>query len=827
MKRLIGKLAALLILMQINSIASGQSTVTVSSQNNHAVIKNDKVQLDFDLQKGVFFLSNATGERIIDRAYFQAGGLQSKDSCERRTWEQGDVADSIGSGKALTIKIAFPGYADILWQVRLYDDKPFIIFNMGIDNDAPTAYRLMNFYPLVSNSVYKGKDNNVNYRVLDGNGGGNPTRVTDTSLLNTFNNVLIKFGDARQPNILVAGGITYNEFEKFVRVAKAKEAIHLQLRGEDPVGKRIDAGQRYWLNEQFYVCFEHENYFQALEQYAAVLKTSQRIDLNYYTFPTECLWYANVYSHDKHRRKFNDSRGAVEEMDSAIKSGITKYTEVAMRLVPDAYGPNNQQGWWDDEHWAKWGDGMSADGANYVAPYLTTEGWAKAVIAKGGYPFTYIQSGRRSEDFVKLHPDWMLFNDPYRAVIAPQRFVQELSYPNEFAEEYSHTWWSDKQLWSYDFTDTGFISHMRTVYANLKKAGIKGIFFDYPEATAWDFEGGFEDQYATTAWAYRNMFRLAYEGIGKQVLLQERNVTRGSDIALGLVSSQRVWADASSFLPEMVSRCGLRWYKNRTVINYDMDSKDPESCVPAVNGDGSRCMLTMCYVTSGRFLLAPSFSQLTQAQLHDLSRTFPYPAVAKSARPVDAFDEGVQYPRIYDYAVNDSWHQLTFYNYNADSVSGANTSIGVWLSKSLNEGGLGLDAGKDYYVYDFWNEHFIGSVSGKDRLEQRLRPGEARMMAIHEKERHPQFISTNRHVMQGCFDMREVQWRDADKILKGRSDVVGGDRYEVIIATNGFKIAGCKVSSGKCEIRSFNNGTAALDITVDKNVPVDWTVRFK
>ncbi len=819
------KFALLVLSTQITLLVYAQHEVAIVQQQQRVSIKNDKVQLNFDLQTGIFFLANSNGERIIDDAYFQAGGLESKDSCEKRIWTEENINDSIGKGKSLTIKIAFKNYADILWQVRLYDNKPFFIFNMGIDNDVPKVYQLMSFDPLISRDVYKGKDNSINYRVLDGNAGGDPTRVTDTSLLNTFNNVLVKFGEPNQPNILVAGGVTYNEFEKFVSVVRTREAIQLQLHSEDPVGRRIDAGQQYWLNEKFYLCFDNENPFQALEQYADILKTEQRITLNYYDFPTECLWYANVYSHDKNRRKFNDSKGAVEEMDGAVKSGITKYTKVAIRLVPDAYGPNNQQGWWDDEHWAKWGDKGSADNANYIAPYLTTKSWAQAVIQRGGFPFTYMQSGRRSEDFVKLHPDWMLFNDPYRPIIAPQRFVQELSYPSQFAEEYSRTWWSDKQLWSYDFTDTGFIKHMQTVYANLKHAGIKGIFFDYPEATAWDFEGGFDNKYATTAWAYRNMFRLAYEGLGKDVMLQERNVTRGSDIAVGLISSQRVWADASSFLPEMVSRCGLRWYKNRVVINYDMDSKDPESCIPKANQDGARCMLTMCYVTSGRFLLAPSFNQLSKEQLHDLSRIFPFPQTAQSARPIDAFDEGVKYPRIYDYAVNPSWHQLTFYNYNTDTINATNTIIDVWLSKNLNEGGLGLDATKQYYVYDFWNDKFIGLINGKDKLEQHVRPGEARMMSVHAKEDYPQFISSNRHVMQGYLDMKAVQWNN--KRLEGLSDVVGGDMYKVVIATNGYKVSGCSVSIGTCKIKSLNDNLVELNINVDKNATVKWKVKFK
>jgi hypothetical protein len=438
-----------------------------------------------------------------------------------------------------------------------------------------------------------------------------------------------------------------------------------------------------------------------------------------------------------------------------------------------------------------------------------------------------MQSGRRSEDFVQLHPDWMLFNDPYKPVISQQRLYQELSYTDKSAVLYSATFWSDKDMWSYDFTDTGFIRHMQAVYANLRKAGIKGIFYDYPEPTAWAFEGGFENKYATTAWAYRNMYHLADEGLGKEALLQERNITRGSDIALGVIESQRIWADETAFIPEMVSRSGLRWYKNRKVINYDLDSKDPRNCLPTANRDGSRAMYTMCYVVGGRFLLARSFLQLTPSELHDMSRTFPYHAQDQSARPIDAFDEGVRFPRIYDYAIDSSWHQLTFYNDNIDT-SLPSTNLAVRLSASLNEGGLGMDSSHQYYVYDFWNDHFIGLISGDGEITQSVRPGEARMMSVHAKLDHPQFISTNRHVMQGYVDLKDVQWDAKKRILSGVSKVVQNDPYTIVIATNGSTQKAVKVSSGKAGISKAQEDQGILYLTIanQRNSDVRWSVSF-
>ena len=806
-----------------------QNTVSVEEKNGRLSFGNPNVQLDFDLRKGVFNLSNAQGEKVVENACFRCNALHSKDFNTEITWSVENCSDVLGAGKTVTLTKKFDDYADILWQVTLYNDRDFIVFQMGVDNDTDKPYRLMSFHPLICEQVYSGKNVRENYRVLDGNGGGSPTWVTDTVKITSFNNLLARFGDLKKPEIIVAGGLSYHEFEKFVRFSTSEKSMQIDLFSEDPVGRLIDKGQRVLLDEKFYLCFKNANPFEALEKYADALKKTQQIDLRYYDFPTECLWYAAQFNRVPERGNFNHSKGAVEEMDYAIKSGITRYTKVAIRLVPDDYGHNNEQGWWDDDHWRNYG--------HYVEPYLTTESWTQALINRGGYPFTYMQSGRRSEDFVKRHPDWMLFNDPYRPIIGERRWTQESTYPNPFSDGYGK---SDRGLWSYDFTDPDFSNHMLQVYDRLKKAGIKGIFYDYPEITSWAYEGGFENPYATTAWAYRRMFGLAREGLGNDVLVQERNIVRGSDITLGLVSSQRIWGDTDLITPEMVTFGGLRWYKNRVVVNYDMDSKSLIKAVPVTQNhnltkpvpeaynDGVRAILTMCYVASARFLLGDSFSQLTTDHVRDMSRTFPYHTTPQSARPIDAFDKGVKYPRIYDFEVNPSWHQLTLYNDHADSFQTENNDFTVGLSKSLNEGGLGLDQERQYYAYDFWNNRLIGIINGNEPLRQTLRPGEARMISLHAKEPFPQFISTNRHLMQGYIDLKDVRWNSANKTLYGTASVVEGDTYVIVIATNGFKTRKVTVDKGQAKISAPDqNGLVELTIDSKQTKDIHWRILFQ
>jgi hypothetical protein len=328
--------------------------------------------------------------------------------------------------------------------------------------------------------------------------------------------------------------------------------------------------------------------------------------------------------------------------------------------------------------------------------------------------------------------------------------------------------------------------------------------------------------------------------LGPVSYVDERNLERGSDITLGTVASQRAWGDTDLENPLLVSRGGLRWYKNRVVVNYDLDAKNPNHCIPD-NRDGQRSILTMSYVTTGRLVLGISFSQLTKEQFSDLTRIYPFHTQAKSARPLDAFS-GKLYPEIYDFEINPGWHQLTLYNAALDNYDveypwygnsdgqlkgkPIPSTIEVDLGKPQADGGLGLDEAKSYCLYDFWNDSFLGKFSGKDILKQDLRAGEARMISVHEVESTPQFISTNRHIMQGYLDVIQTEWDEKAKTYSGKSMVVGGETYIMVITTNGLKTKICKANGANCKIEEIGQGLIRLKLDAPENTTVAWKIQF-
>jgi hypothetical protein len=588
-----------------------------------------------------------------------------------------------------------------------------------------------------------------------------------------------------------------------------------QLFAKDPVGKRVDPGKTYLSADRFYIDPTIADPFIALEQYGLRVKKAQKVKLDMYDFPTVCLWYAENSHYGKSKAE-NTTLGAVNEMKSIADRGFLKYSRAAVRLVPDSYHPENQQGWWDDAHWQRKVEvhNGSKNGV-YIKPYETSKKWGGAVTDLGGIPLTYFQTGFRSEDYAKAFPSHMLFNKAHAWKGGPQDLKSEMF------TDWHKTWARNGRIWGYDYTDPDFLKHMHQVYSDMKAGGIKGLMFDYP-ASGWARGGGMEDPYSTTAAAYRTIFRLAHDGLGPNSYVHERNMQRGTDISIGLVASMRTENDTDMMDGSTVARCGLRWYKNRILMNQDTDSKNIVRLQK--NRDHVRAVLTMAYVTTGRLLLANSFAQFSDETFWDVTRTFPYHTASQTARPADAFVEGNKIPAVYDFKVTPHWRQITFYNPDVKKPA----IVGIDLAGAAGDGALGLDSKESYHVYDFWNDKYVGKISGATRLAQNIRPGEARMMSVRRSMDRPQVLSTNRHIMQGYLDMVGTEWTPGGKILSGKSKVVGGDPYVVTIAPAGLRPVKvtCADKETEAAFSVGKNGMVKLTLKRKTNGTVQWSLAF-
>jgi hypothetical protein len=820
--------------------------------SNSATIENESLRVVFDLDSGRYSaVEKATGTVLFRNATMRLGlwDMSVAAMVTKRSAELVPVEDALGKGQTLrvTAEIAHdfagwapdkPGRADLELTLTLYDGRSALVLGGGVRNRISRSILIKNFTPMVDAELWPADQERSNPQTLDGHGayGYGQERMNQSGLAGhadhgrgnnavmpglsrkSENNLLLTYQAGGKRRNFVGGGLTYRDFTKRVETAVTADGRLLaKAEAYDPVGLLLESGAAYQSADRFYIDLLESDPFAALETYARTAAKAQDAKPNFYNFPTLCMWYVMVTSNDNSMNTVD----AVRQMDYAAQSGFLRYAPVAIRLVPETYhqqtGGNTPQGWWDDAHWQKFG--------YFKEPYETSAKFCQAIRERGGLPFIYVQTGMPSDDFAEAHPDWMLSNSIKYLKMVPRSHEQPHVRP--------------------DYSDPGMQQHMRKVWSDLGQAGLAGLMFDYPE-TGFAGEGGLDDPKSTATAAYRKIFELAREGLGPQAHIHERNLgevsTRTSlpheripysDMTLGLVDSQRIETDSSSFTAAQVARAALRWYKTRVFYLYDMDAKSllfrkihtketEEVADPVLR---RRSILTMLYVTAGRVLLADSFKNYSPEIIRDLSRLYPMHEERRTARPVDLLlPSAAGCPRVYQFQVTPDWHQVTLFN--PDMAAPAKVSAPLSGDAAQN-GALGLDPNAEYHAYDFWNNRLAGRFKGTDTLSQDLAPGEARMLSLRKVTAHPQVISSDRHLMQGMLELSEVRWEN--ETLSGKAKIVAGEPLRIVIANNGRKPvpAAADGSSARLEEHPGNPDLTVLVMESAKAVTSDWRVTFE
>jgi hypothetical protein len=761
------------------------------------MIANESVSLTYDLKSGTYsatdLTSNITTLAGARFAVDETGWKQPEGAI--RTWTSTEVKDALGTGKRLSItETPASGYLPIkILHLTLYDKIPYAVLGFSVTNHRKTPARIARIAIIDKARLYPGKPL-TQPQLLRGGAGAEPNRVQTTLDITTFNNLLITGKIADQRRSLVVGGLHYHEFLRQIRLDERKG--HFTVTIEDPQGKLIAPGATYHATDTVFLDVSTTDPFASLEAYGMALRNANNARPKPYDFPTLCGWLVSQGSYGE-GRPLNNSKELVGQMEIAAKSGILRYTPVAIRLEPDYYcnqnSGNTQQGWWNDEKWAQYG--------HLVAPYETFDKFCGKITELGGIPFTYIQSNMPSNDFAIAHPEWMLNNDITRI----------------HAEHPHHM-----PFVKMDFTDPGFQAHTLAMWKRIGKQGLIGIKFDYPES-AWCKDGGFEDRNYTTTAAYCKVFELAREGLGERAFIHERNLgeygTPMLDVTAGIVDLQRVWFDSSHFEPEMASRIGLRWYKHRSVFGYYPDGKSFKK----MDTHARRTMLSQVGLLSGRLELGTSFSRMTAEEQHDLTRLYPILGGTQSFRPVDMLVAGRTDPAVYAYRINDHWQQLILCN-NQDAP---HTVTAPLSGDQADTGSLALDPAASYYLYDFWNDRFIGEIPGDGNFEQALLPQQALTYSIHRKQDHPQFLSTNRHIMQGYSDLAEVKWDPSTLTYSGIAKVVVGEPFIITIAPNGHSAVSVSAPQSKNSLTTTPDGLTRLTLEAPENTDVKWSITWK
>lgn len=777
--------------------AVSSSAVEIREKDNRVSIENQHLRLSYDLKSGKYSGTNLSTDVVVfSEAIFTVDEMGWKQpEGVNRTWGMRDIVDEFGKGKTLSVtEQPNAGYRPIkTLHLSVYDELPYAVLGFSVRNHRSVPARVSRV-AFMDKAKFLPKKELTDPQLLRGGAGAEPNRVENQIGVEAHNNILLTGRIDGKRQSFVVGGLGYRDFLRYIEINEEKNLM--TVTAEDPYGKLVEPGETYDSVDTLFLDFTTVDPFESLERYGLAMRTANNADPNPYDFPTLCGWLVSTSSYGE-GRPINNSKDLVTQMEIAKESGILKYTPVAIRLEPDYYCNRNygdtQQGWWNDEYWAKYG--------SLTVPYETFRKFCGKLHELGGIPFTYIQSNMPSNDFAAAHPEWMLNNDITRL----------------HAEHRHHM-----PFVKFDFTDQGFQKHTLEVWQRLRKQGLEGIKFDYPES-AWCKDGGFEDQSYSTTNAYRKVFELCREGLGPDAYIHERNLgeygTPRLDVTAGIVDMQRVWGDSSHFEPEMASRMGLRWYKNRSVFGYYPDGKS----FKGMDTDARRTMLSLMGLISGRLELGTSFGRMKPKEQKDLTRLYPVLRGTQSFRPVDMLIPDRKDPSVYSYRINPDWSQIILCNNEEE----AQTISAPISGDQADTGSLGHSVDSSYLLYDFWNDEFLGEIDGSEAVSRPLKAQQALTYSLHRKKDHPQFLSTNRHIMQGHLDLSDVAWDGETNKYSGKATVVAGEPFVIAIANNGYRAMSVEVSDGKAEIVDGGVEISRLRIDSEESADIIWTVQWE
>ncbi len=783
-------------------MSAAQASPVSYSENQ---LSNGIVSVSFE-KDGTFSIHDAkTKEELLTKSRF---GLLRGITGNVVQLTAEDAADEFGKGKRVVLhvnefdELGVHGQygrtsARRIYTYTLYENNPALVCGFGIKLPNFLSVRLKEGTPLSGGAFFGGKTIQKPM-TLNGSAGAIKTLVTPGLDRRSANSLMLTGLVDGKRRTAVWGGLGNEAFGKYAILQNGKPTIY----AEDPVGRLVDEEKTYIPADTFYIDVHTREPFEALERYGLAVRKANNAAPNVYDFPVLCGWSVGNISK---LPGVNSSAKLIKELEHANNCGLTKYTKVSLRLEPDKYHNDTEQGWWDDAHMQQYN--------HLVEPYETTAKWNKAMRANNGIPYIYMQLGMPSDDFARKYPQWMLFNDGSE--------VDRVMLPRPGKRKLRHKHPHHQPFVTFDYTDKEFSKHFVKVWSKLHNDGIQGVKVDYP-ATAWRPEGGFDDRYATTNSAYRRAFALLREAFGKDGLIDERNLGESSrpclDVTAGIVDTQRTWADSNKYVPAMISISGLRWYKNRTVFNYYADTKAVHGTTQGIR----QSLLTMTYLSSGRVDLATSFSLFTPEITHDFSRIYPHYKEAKTARPLDAFTV-VTDQKVYDLDLTPDWHHIAFYN-----TSGKKAEVSTAISGERVDNAIGLDPKAHYHAYEFWTDTYLGKLPGTSRISRELEPDHCAMISVRKAVNHPQVISTNRHVLQGWMELKDVSWDAKTKTLSGTASVIGGEPFQIVVANNGAKAVKLNATGAEAKLSAHKvEGLSRLILSTDKNTEVKWTLQCK
>jgi hypothetical protein len=338
-------------------------------------------------------------------------------------------------------------------------------------------------------------------------------------------------------------------------------------------------------------------------------------------------------------------------------------------------------------------------------------------------------------------------------------------------------------------------------------------------------EARFHNPDKTALEIFRDGLKLVRAAAGKDVFILGCNAPqnmRTYGASFGLVDAMRVGPDNGSPWNRLTR--GTIFGSRHYFLHRRVWLNDPDPVYVRASMPLNHAQLICSWVAlSGQLNLSSEWLPgLPPERLEILKRTMPQHHGI--ARPVDYFENDP--PQIWtvspgseNSARSNRRDLVGLFNWKSEAQT-----FNVPLRR------LGLDQRIEYIAFDYWADQFIPVVRGQ--LELRV-PGESCVaLVLRPKVDHPQVISSSRHMTQGLIDLTDEKWNSRARTLRGRSQLVGDDTYELRVATGVAQMVAVEVSAvdrtAGVQV-SYSSQAGLTRVTLKSTVSRDvaWTIKFK
>lgn len=280
------------------------------------------------------------------------------------------------------------------------------------------------------------------------------------------------------------------------------------------------------------------------------------------------------------------------------------------------------------------------------------------------------------------------------------------------------------------------------------------------------------------------------------------------------------WAGVRMQLFEMA-----RWFHTQRILFLN----DPDHVCVRTKPEWAKSILSLISLAGGLCMLSDTTDAYTEEKLDIIRKTLPplttttaetgalsldYPAytwtklhgfaVQSHETPVEM--EEVNLKEAYDmagvYPTMDNAHPFsTLWSFHLENGGDRWCVVGRFATIPLKESMISLDKVNldpkvSYHAYDFWEQKYLGVVSGSVACKA-LELGCCQIIGLRKVQEIPQFIASSRHVSMDAVSVCGSTWNGQELLLEVQGVKGMEETYHVVVPEK-YILTGVEVSAGTC-----------------------------